>query len=94
MTQQDPAQGAGSPPAPGPGAGSPPAPGPGTGSPPGTGDDRVDAALGRLDGLEARPLHEHPAVFEQFYDAMSDVLGRLAPAADPDARGPGGAPGR
>jgi hypothetical protein len=76
--QQDPAQGAGPP----PGAG------------PGTGDGRVDAALEQLDGLEARPLHEHPAVFGQFYDTMSDVLGRLAPAADPDARGPGGAPGR
>ena len=78
MTQQDPAQAAG------------PAPG----TPGSTGDARVDEALGKLADLDGLPVHEHPAVFGQMYEALAGALGALEVTADPAARDPGHAPGR
>ena len=43
----------------------------------GTGEPRVDAALGRLDELDNRPISEHPAVFEHVHARLSEVLGEL-----------------
>jgi hypothetical protein len=78
VTQQDPAQAAG----PAPGAGG------------NTGDARVDEALGKLADLEGLPVHEHPAVFGQMYEALTGALGALEVTPDPAAPDPGYAPGR
>jgi hypothetical protein len=78
VTQQDPAQAAGLAP----------------GAPGSTGDARVDDALGRLADLDGLPVHEHPAVFGQMYEALADALGALEVTAEPAARDPGPAPGR
>ena len=84
MTQQDPAPADGS--------------APGTAGVPGTagstGDARVDGALGKLADLDGLPVHEHPAVFGQMYEALADALGALEVTADPAARDPGHEPGR
>ncbi|WP_202627477.1 hypothetical protein [Cellulomonas sp. APG4] len=39
-----------------------------------TGDSSVDAALSVLDGLHARPVREHVAVYEAVHGALSDRL--------------------
>ncbi|HEX4656979.1 MAG TPA: hypothetical protein VH307_06320 [Streptosporangiaceae bacterium] len=44
---------------------------------PTTGEPRVDAALARLDELEALPVTEHRAVFEDVHQRLTDVLGEL-----------------
>ena len=49
------------------------------------------ASSADLDGL---PVHEHPAVFGQMYEALADALGALEVTADPAARDPGHEPGR
>jgi hypothetical protein len=49
-----------------------------------TGDERVDAVLESLTGLDERPLAEHTAVFERAHE-------RLREALDPDS-GSGPAP--
>ena len=40
-----------------------------------TGVPAVDAALARLDGLEERPVEEHPEVFEAVHGALRGALG-------------------
>ncbi len=72
MTQQDPAQAAG----PAPGAGG------------NTGDTRVNEALGKLADLDGLPVHDHPAVFSQMYEALTDALGALEVTPDPAAPDP------
>ena len=37
----------------------------------------VDAALGRLDGLQERPVGEHVAVFDEVHRALQDALAAL-----------------
>ena len=39
-----------------------------------TGVDAVDEALRALTGLEERPVHEHPAVFDSVHEALRSVL--------------------
>ena len=41
-----------------------------------TGVPAVDEALTALDGLEERPVDEHPAVFESVHGALRSVLDR------------------
>lgn len=41
---------------------------------PSTGDDAVDEALTALDGLDARPVVEHVAVFDAVHGALADRL--------------------
>ena len=43
----------------------------GTGS---TGDPVIDEALARLDALDHRPVHEHPAEFEAVHRVLRDTL--------------------
>ena len=45
-----------------------------TGPEPGASIDAVEGALTRLEGIEARPVEEHPAVFESVHDSLSAVL--------------------
>jgi len=90
VTQQDPAPADGSAPAT---AGAPGTSG-NTGTPGNTGDARVDEALGQLADLEGLPVHEHPAIFGQMYEALTGALGALEVTPDPAAPGPGHAPGR
>ena len=40
-----------------------------------TGVPAVDAALARLEGLEERPVEEHPEVFEAVHGALRSALG-------------------
>lgn len=40
----------------------------------GTGDAPVDEALRELEGLRARPVRDHVAVFETVHGALSDRL--------------------
>ncbi|GAA2120455.1 hypothetical protein [Nocardioides bigeumensis] len=40
-----------------------------------TGVPAVDAALARLEGLEERPVEEHPEVFEAVHGALRGALG-------------------
>lgn len=37
----------------------------------------VDAALGRLDGLQERPVAEHVAIFDEVHRALQDALAAL-----------------
>lgn len=37
----------------------------------------VDAALGRLDGLQELPVREHVAVFDEVHRALQDALAAL-----------------
>jgi hypothetical protein len=55
---------------------------------PATGDDQVDAALGRLGDLDGLPVDEHPAVFEHVHRGLTAALGTLEAGADatPGAR--------
>ena len=39
-----------------------------------TGDERVDAVLASLDGLDDRPVSEHGAVFEQAHEQLRAAL--------------------
>ena len=39
-----------------------------------TGDERVDAVLASLDGLDERPVSEHAAVFEQAHEQLRAAL--------------------
>jgi hypothetical protein len=39
-----------------------------------TGDERVDAAMARLGELEATPLAEHPAIFQDVHRRLQDAL--------------------
>jgi hypothetical protein len=39
-----------------------------------TGDDRVDAVLDSLDGLEDLPVTEHVAVFERAHEELRSAL--------------------
>ena len=39
-----------------------------------TGDERVDAVLASLDGLDDRPVREHAAVFEQAHEQLRAAL--------------------
>jgi hypothetical protein len=52
-------------------------PGEAGGERPSTGDARVDEAVARLDDLAGRPVFEHPAVFEQVRERLSEALGDL-----------------
>lgn len=45
-----------------------------TGPEPGVSVDTVEGALSRLEDIEARPVEEHPAVFESVHDALRAVL--------------------
>jgi hypothetical protein len=42
-----------------------------------TGEQRVDAALGRLGDLDELPVSEHPGVYERIHEQLVDVLGEL-----------------
>lgn len=59
-----------------------------------TGESRVDAALGRLDELEGRPVTEHRAVFEDVHRRLRDVLGELDPGRPSEAEHAAGAASR
>jgi hypothetical protein len=64
---------------------------------PTTWEPRVDAALARLDELEALPVTEHRAVFENVHQRLTDVLGELdtgRPREAGHAQGPASWPGR
>lgn len=39
-----------------------------------TGDPVIDEALVRLDSLDHRPVHEHPAEFEAVHRVLRDTL--------------------
>jgi hypothetical protein len=39
-----------------------------------TGDERVDAVLASLDGLDDRPVGEHAVVFEQAHEQLRAAL--------------------
>ena len=39
-----------------------------------TGDERVDAVLASLDGLDDRPVGEHAGVFEQAHEQLRAAL--------------------
>jgi hypothetical protein len=39
-----------------------------------TGDTEVDAALGRLDELDRRPVDEHAAVYDDLHRRLGSVL--------------------
>ena len=52
-----------------------------------TGEPRVDAALRDLGALRARPVSEHPPVFEQVHGRLVEVLGELRADPDPAAQG-------
>jgi len=39
-----------------------------------TGDDAVDQALTRIEGLDASPVREHVAVFDAVHTALQDRL--------------------
>ena len=39
-----------------------------------TGDERVDAVLASLDGLDDRPVSEHAVVFEQAHEQLRAAL--------------------
>lgn len=43
-------------------------------APESTGSHAVDEALTSLDGLDSRPVDEHPAAFEAVHDALRAVL--------------------
>jgi hypothetical protein len=57
--------------------GPPPEPATGTGAGGGTGDDRVDAALRRLDGLESQPVSEHVAQYDALHRTLQDALAAI-----------------
>ena len=54
----------------------------------------MDEALGKLADLDGLPVHEHPAVFGQMYEALTGALGALEVTPDPAAPDPGHVPGR
>ncbi len=41
---------------------------------PGTGAASIDAALGRLDGLDGSPLGDHAAVYERVHNELRSAL--------------------
>lgn len=43
-----------------------------------TGDAEVDAAIGRLDELDTRPVDEHAAVYDDVHRRLGAVLGGSA----------------
>ena len=50
-----------------------------------TGDPVIDAALDRLVSLDSRPVHEHPAEFEQIHKVLREALasaGRDVPTVE------------
>lgn len=53
---------------------------------PGTGDQRVDAALRRLEQVAQLPVGEHAPVYERVHADLTEVLGDL----DPDSAGTSG----
>ena len=57
-------------------AGTPGLPDP-AGQQPGTGDARVDEAVSRLADLAGLPVAEHPAVFEDVHQRLTEALGDL-----------------
>jgi len=59
--------------------------------PPPTGDDRVDAAMARLNRLTGTPPDEHVAVLEEVHGRLRDILGQLSPGELDDGDG---APGQ
>jgi len=62
--------------------------------PPPTGDDRVDAAMARLNRLPGTPPDEHVAVLEEVHGRLRDILGQLSPGeSGDDDDAPGQAPG-
>jgi len=52
-----------------------------------TGEPRVDGALRELGALGARPVSEHPPVFERVHGRLVEVLGELRADPDPAAQG-------
>jgi hypothetical protein len=44
---------------------------------PPTGDDRVDAAVARLNRLAGAPAEEHVAVLEEVHGRLRDILGEV-----------------
>ena len=44
---------------------------------PPTGDDRVDAAVARLNRLAGAPADEHVAVLEEVHGRLRDILGEV-----------------
>jgi|GEM_PF-7030816 len=45
-------------------------------------DPEIEAALERLDALDQRPVHEHPAEFEAIHRVLRDTLsGQRGPAS-------------
>ncbi len=42
-----------------------------------TNGDAIDIALGRLDGLQGRPLAEHADAYDALHDALRNVLAEL-----------------
>ncbi|WP_119730749.1 hypothetical protein [Thermomonospora amylolytica] len=54
-----------------------------------TGDERVDAALGRLAGLAGLPVADHVQVFEEVHRGLQDVLASVDQEAPPVPRPPG-----
>lgn len=56
---------------------------------PGTGELRVDAALELLDQLPGLPVTDHPELFEQVHERLTEVLGELAwgPGGPADPQG-------
>jgi hypothetical protein len=59
-----------------------------------TGEPRVDAALARLDELDARPVTEHRAIFDDVHRRLRDVLGELDTREQPQGAGRTGASGQ
>jgi hypothetical protein len=43
----------------------------------GSAEERVDAGLGALDGLAARPLAEHAPVYEALHEELQAVLAEI-----------------
>ena len=57
-----------------------------------TGDQRVDAALARLDGLGGRPVPEHVEIYEDVHQRLQELLASADQDDQPEQAGQPPAP--